>query len=1038
MSLMRYIVFSLVLLIPGFLDAAPPQVFQGKVEGVDVPSPNFPSLLKPEDLVATRRKTGKTGFSTAEFGRLTPAELTREVLNSYRFFGDFEEEDAPRTPPNWIKISENPFDALALGEPPRLARSRNVLELPLFRLVVLNHFSGNDPASFHLNSAIDFWNQGLLLGVGAERTSMFQAASESFVEFERVVFESSAADEETLAKKGLLNKKSRHKAEQELKAVHSAGWALRGFFYLHIQAEREKIRGREEEGLSEKNPLQGKNLTNMVRASFQRALELHSPESLLQQFSQETLDGKLLSTLFDCPFYEEDAFLTVPPPTVAACAVRLSTGVFEPIRWLRSVSLALYWNLLGSQRIKGFWEKAFEAGDQLNQFSAHLPASFKQKFRWPSYLEGVGPVVPLALPVVSSPVRLWPRRLADLEGAGFLMQSYYSFLQNDPLEVLKTATRGIQRAESHELFGLGLHLGSLAYFDLNNFKRARQAAAWCEAVSESFVRKVPACLFLGAEAAFWMGDLDTAERGFRRFQSITGDSEYGPWADYRLLGIRHLRLILARNAGPSPVQREMERAVFVEYDLLARKYPDHAVANFAAVRAFCSGTTQGFLDGKALNAASDDLRLRLGAFRQQSRARAVAQLREEVAIGREPTESEILEALDPAGRVLEQDAEACLLSSSLGLMFEKSGVERPQVRNEAGVQIEAINRYRASFPESPYLPLFQSRYRALNLARVLEMADSNRCGDLLTAYTAERDQLNSLQHEGKLYLRTLFWGDEERRIVGRCAALKGDVARWREIRNMSVPRDRHGKPVRNAAPKGQDGGGLEATLFAFVNAKEKRRFALELGRELVTGLDEKGWQAAIAELDKSGNDYVRNDAFWKGLALRALLDYELMGNSAEVAAFRRQFMPQLLREPARILASDVLCVWTIRASVSFDRRTWDTILSAQSAEQWLALVHSERVGRVDRCRKGMADTLLRASIDKPSPRRDSDILLPYLEKRGMREAGDEWLGYAQRLATTLGSENRRVRETYRRLVREGSPLVQQSAKAWLEANIPAN
>ena len=89
------------------------------------------------------------------------------------------------------------------------------------------------------------------------------------------------------------------------------------------------------------------------------------------------------------------------------------------------------------------------------------------------------------------------------------------------------------------------------------------------------------------------------------------------------------------------------------------------------------------------------------------------------------------------------------------------------------------------------------------------------------------------------------------------------------------------------------------------------------------------------------------------------------------------------------------------------------------------------------CQKILWERILNSSLSLPSPLRDRNILVPYLQRQGFKNAPEEWLSYVSRLEQGSAVSLEKLKEYYSDLAENsGNLTVQESAKAWLKKHFP--
>jgi hypothetical protein len=318
------------------------------------------------------------------------------------------------------------------------------------------------------------------------------------------------------------------------------------------------------------------------------------------------------------------------------------------------------------------------------------------------------------------------------------------------------------------------------------------------------------------------------------------------------------------------------------------------------------------------------------------------------------------------------------------------------------------------------MPLCEQRAKDIKHAFVLNLADNNECKELLTKYEDQSDELDALGAKGKVYLPALEWGDPERKIVMRCAALSKNLKLWAKLAKTSV---------------GQDGGALQKRLFDFYKNNQSSHAAVSLAKSIDSVANMEQWVQASRDVAAAGKGYVRSPDFWMGLSLGALLRFHVSKPPSQTRELRQVLLGGIQKSPASLLGSEMLCSLAMPELSRFSSVFWDNLAKSKKTTEWLELLKKGALfpnDNKERCLLQVSLALLASTGTKPSRFRDNHIVLPYLKERGFAEASDEWLAYVQRLEKREGPTNE-VRSVYERLSKEGSSdTIKKMTKLWLE------
>jgi hypothetical protein len=991
------IVFSVSVMAALGASASPvprPQIFVGEQN-----PERIPSLLAEKDLLPPfgkgekqrQEQLAKIPRSPESRQIMFSDMLTRYVISSYSFLGDFRERERPVTPPGWILPKDNLKQALQLADPHMFERPKVDIILPVFRIMQIPFLKGKvqkgeDATTFRLNTTLNYWRSG--------------DSARAKEEFDKLA-------------QDVIDAKIPHDDPTVL-----AAWALRGFFYLELLSkqvhpedltvadlpatepkatpspastpssekkgaevaatpappspqELAEIKGQQESRLKElREKAKGEfdAVATVARDSFVRVFLRGNLDKYFGKVA--FVDKEILNTTFDCPLFLEPRG-GVP---VSCSRVPLQRNT-DPMDWVKATAVSVLWNSAVMQRQLGDWTGVFDYSDLLfdlmNRFDAEFLASLKFA-KAPRVA-----IVPAPLITASAPYGIWPRNEKDMVAALLYLRAFGFEKARDRQEILRSVDVGIRKAASSDLVALGFLYAGNTYSDLNSYALARRAYAWCEASSELFSEKIPGCLLYGAESAFWEGNYGLAAGGFEKFLKLSADKTYAPWAHYRLALIAHLK------------GRRLEAEQ--RYAEIMRLYPAHAVYVEALVRNTC------------LQIAAKDANFAL-------KQKFIAEVEKEVEMSRVS---------------LKLHASTCLLQAKLENATEEART-RSRLAQDAKTQLSLLESYEKAFPLSPYMPLFEERAKDVKLAFVVQLADENACPELEKMYEEQALALEKLGARGKNYLPSLEWGAEERKIVMRCAALTKNLDLWAKIAKSS---------------SGKDGGLIQRRLFEFMKSGGQPRQAVMLARAVEQEPDMHEWLLASQEVSKNGKNYVRNGAFWQGVSLDKLIRFFLSKPASQTADLKMILLRGVEKRPRLLFENDILCGMAMPEISRYKAAFWDELAKLKKSDEWLLLLGKDlkqAKQASERCAWQVAGALLVSARSRPSRVRDGTILLPYLHAKGVAGASDDWLAYVQRLEQNYGV-TAEVRAYYERLSKEASsPTIQKVSRLWLESHASGN
>lgn len=738
---------------------------------------------------------------------------------------------------------------------------------------------------------------------------------------------------------------------------------LYAFFCLQMQFEGVTLQaiGPHGDAIS----IEEKDFRTLARSFFGKAL-ISLPREVYITEADRSVDGPIYRQLFGQPhFISKDYRLK---DGTGAQPVLLRRNL-DALLWLRTVVPLGLWNTEVIHRRPGGWNTAFDASEIIEVLDGYLEVV-------ETAVAKESPIVPSDEVVsVRSSIRLWPRTLHHMVVIGKFVKALAMIEHRDPQEALIYADRMIRSADAEELVSLGFLLAGNVYFDMNNFAWARRTYAWCEAVSERVAGLVPTCLFFGAEAAFWEGRYTVAQSAQERFLQVVGDREFGPWAHQRLAEIS------LRN-------NEREQAFFA-FERIQQLFPDHVVRNVALVYRHC------------LDILDENL---------TARNRFYGRKRVEGALSQVIGETEF-------------QAKTCLLVSSFQDALEFTGSTPATIREDARLQLSYFDQYMTRYPDSRFRALFADRVGKLRVAFAIYLANTARCKELVDAYGEHARVLDNLGDAHKNILRSLQWGQAERKLVLRCAALLGDMEIWKRMRSGDVASD--GRPLADL-------------LYSFSRGNMKEAERVRLFRAIRPHLSLHDFDSLLVAVEKAGNGYVRDKDFWRGLGGILVARADLGGQLSDdvvLGAVRSQILPK----PRMLDESHIACNWFLQQEGRLKAADWDRLARALPPEEWLRLLVKEEEQGADgvgvTCLSQVARRLYMASRSQPSSLLDERVLFPYLKIVGVKGAAEVWLEFAQRQEKLRRVPVDEVRQLYGRIAAESlDERVKKLAQLWLDQN----
>ncbi len=633
----------------------------------------------------------------------------------------------------------------------------------------------------------------------------------------------------------------------------------------------------------------------------------------------------------------------------------------DSLLWIQTVMPLVYANTMAMNQGILLWQRAFNAALRLEKYFDY--------FNYPKLPEG-SPVEIVDRPLVKREVFISPKNNTDFLVASDLFRTSAMLIAKDPGKALEYIAAGILKKGHPEISSLLFTLSANAYFDLDLLRWARRSYSWAELFSKPFAMKVPSSLFYGAETAYWLGYYDIAKKGFERFTNLIGDPEYGPWAYLRLAEIAER-------------QGERDKAKN-KYEMLLRKFNNHPVSTDAQVRLFC---------------------LYENTLSKRARMVEYAKVQEKIKDGRD---------------LLKKQAKACLLKVDLDNLQAEAEVDnKNNVVEKSLKQKKAIDNYAKEFPDSEFLPLFDSRLKELELSVGTFLATENACFELLDYYKKNKAAILSLEKNNHHYVKGLKWEKEEKLKVLRCSAFIKDFPIWNEMRKSEVGGD--GEPLHSEFYQMMFHPSVENALKAYNSLKKS---------------NEK-WKEDLVKVEKAQLDFILNKDFWSLLTLRELLKFDLLASKSSNNLLNIAVSQDLFKEPNQIFSSPTFCSWMLRTSPNFNKENWFQILALKESKEWLDLLQEKKADKSYNCEKGFAKAIFTYFLKNPDNNFDDKILFPYLQSKGIANAGEEWLQYAQRIEKNRGQQDKQVLDIYKKLKKEAKdPIVKDAADLWLKKNMP--
>ena len=421
-----------------------------------------------------------------------------------------------------------------------------------------------------------------------------------------------------------------------------------------------------------------------------------------------------------------------------------------------------------------------------------------------------------------------------------------------------------------------------------------------------------------------------------------------------------------------------------KYELILRNFNKHVVADDAQVRLFC-------LYEKGLTKNTKKVEY-----------------------------EKVMEKIKNARDVLKKQAHACLLRADLDFLQDASvSDDKLNVVEKSQKQEKAISDYAKEFPNNEFLVLFTDRVKELELSMGTFLASENACYKLIDFYLQNKKSLNKLSKNNHNYVKGLKWDKEDRLKLLRCSAFVDNVPIWNEMRKSEIGKD--GEPLQTFFYNLSLSPSVENAIAAYLSLKGSSDI----------------WTKKIKSIEKSSFEVTTRDDFWEMLTLRELMKFDLLISRSAKNLLNNAVSQDLFTNPKLIFSSNTFCNWMLRASSQFTDEKWDSIAKIKDKTEWLSLQIDTRAQKARPCDSSFAKALFVVSLTRPTPYLDKNILLPFLENKGIAQGSEDWLQYAQRLEKERGNKDQEVQDIYRKLLKEAKePLVKEAAGMWIKKNLP--
>lgn len=907
------------------------------------PSPEPTQVPRPEDL-NIKKRSASDDLLAREWLRISllkaddvpglkqvpefADEALRNRINaSFGFPAVMTMREPPLTPPVWWSADKQGAKALTLGPTRSFNRPELSIEVPMLRLREVPYIVGDSTFVRTLNEMIRLWTLGRTQEAIALRNKL-------------------QADKKTLPR-GTL--------ERTTVAI------LSGFLDLQAAAELKMP-------LERFGPAQG----SFWDAFGSTELKVYLPDS------DKGVDDNLFRAALAEPAVFSDEGIYPPrltPPKLAPRSI-------EMIRFARALALPAIYNVAALGAKAKNWTRVFEASQKFEEVYNSLDKRFvAQKSTELNFTTPPG--------VKSThPIMMWPRTAHQLKSIVQMLRVNGQFIAEDPLMALKESARVILQSDVPAFKVIGFAQAGNVYSDLGYPNFARRFHGFSEAFADAeWYQQNPYFLLVGAENAFWSGELALAKQAFSKFLLSAGDKLFGPWARLRLAEIAHLT-------------EGLDKATIL-YEQILRHQEKHPAGLIARRRLFCitapqTGAKARYIEYQALK--------------------------------------DKFSSMDEAEQ---EQVRACHLN---GLVDDAGAMAQNTMKSlpdDAAVQLGLLDEFSKKYPQSKYLRFLEERKTTLQTALGTYALAFKQCGDALAFFTANEKKIAVLKKNGGKFLPLLKWTNEEQARLLKCAALfaKKDVLEKLSPQLFkSTARQTSGKD-RAQARAGETADALvtRLALEMTLTPTDKRAEALFLA--LRRGGEEDLW-SLVRALESKQSQSIDDDKFWKYLAAVRVMQWDLEQPEKKKQNLRRSMRFEVLRQPEQTLKRKELCERFLLETSSLSTREWDSFVLAMPTERWLELLKTAPAGSTS-CELTAAALALSTAQSQPSLARDRHVLWPWLQSQGARKEQEAWLALGTRWASERSVSKQEVEELFKTLEKEAdTPSVKQAARAWLESKKP--
>ena len=497
------------------------------IEAKDLPLESWPTLVESKDFIPTT-EDHKIKFKWSPELKLTPEFTRKKIFDSFYFFSDFASETRGQRPREWIDSEKHPQKALEAGYPNFIPRPKNDFYFPIYPMIKLSYFKGDDVVNAEVNVCQTYWVQ-----------KQYQEAYNCFATLQMNL------------------SKSNYPSTEFVKMQVNI---LQGFFMLHVLMNNIDVKNI---SFNANPPINIRfkpgEISDITKSIFYY-IATHYDEKL---YLPEKISNDIMKNYGD--FYNFPYYL-IKDKFVSEKEYETSFGneSVDMMTWMRSIMPMVYMNVIGLSNNSENWQRGFNVIDRIGKYV--------DSFVFPEQPKETAFRIPFPA-TVGEDIFLKPVNNIDMLMVTDLYRALALQSSKDPDSALKHLAAGILRKGDPNLASLLFKVSGDGYYDLDILQLSRRSYSWSELYSKEFVDKIPGALFFGAESAFWLGHYDTAKKGFKRFLLASSDPKYTPYARLRLGNI-------------AQVQGD-DKSAKTMFEYIVRNFEKHPAAQDATVNIFC-------------------------------------------------------------------------------------------------------------------------------------------------------------------------------------------------------------------------------------------------------------------------------------------------------------------------------------------------------------------------------------------------------------------------------------------------------------------